>query len=133
MDDAAHATAEEKQRLAELRLGLLRLHKALLDVERQRYEREHGRVPDGFALFNLVSNDAAFAWLRPMTTLIVQLDEKLDAKEPLTATEARLMREEARALIRPDPAGDEFQRNYDRAVQSSPDVLILHTRAERLL
>lgn len=133
MTSPALASAEEKSRLSELRLALLRMHKALLEVQRIEYERYNGRVEGGLALFNLVANDAAFAWLRPLTTLIVQFDEKVEGKEPLAAADAKLLREEARALMEPDRYSAGFQGGYDRAIQGTPDVLIMHTKLLKLL
>ena len=55
--------------------ALLRLHKALLDDERVSYERVHGRIPSNGAFLQLVLGDAWFAWLRPLSQLMVKLDE----------------------------------------------------------
>jgi uncharacterized damage-inducible protein DinB len=51
-----------RQRLANLRRALLRLHKALLDDERLAYERIYGQVTGG-ELLQLVINHEQFAWL----------------------------------------------------------------------
>ena len=73
--------SEELQRLMrELRAGLLRLHKSLLDSERTAYERVHGQVNAG-EMLQLVINHEQFAWLRPVSELIVRIDEMLDAKD----------------------------------------------------
>src|SRR5690349_1128524 len=49
--------------------GLLRVHKALLDHERVRYERERGRVGGPGEFLQIVINDPWFAWLRPVSEL----------------------------------------------------------------
>src|SRR2546423_13346380 len=71
-----------RQKLVELRLILLDLHKALLDSERTSYEISHGSIGPPSAFLNLLINDPSFQWLRPITTLIVQIDETLAAKKP---------------------------------------------------
>ena len=43
-----------RTRLTDLRNGLLRLHKALLDSERFTYERTHGRIESTGRFFELV-------------------------------------------------------------------------------
>lgn len=58
-----------------LHARLLELHKTLLDAVRADYEREHGPVPGPGALLQLVTQDAAFAWLRPLSMLLVELDD----------------------------------------------------------
>jgi hypothetical protein len=127
------ASLQERERLGQLRLALLRIHKALLDAERLRYERTHGRVANGFALFHLVSSDPFFAWLQPLTALIVRMDEKLDTGDELSHEDVLELRAEATSLMAPQRDGDGFTREYDRVIQDVPDVLIQHTRLERLL
>src|SRR4051812_26387101 len=126
------ATAHERQQIVSVRNSLLGLHKILLELERQRYERTNGRVNDTFQLLNLTINDPAFAWLRPLSALIVQIDEKLDDKdEPMTAAQAKAMRSEIRELLTPSQTGGDFQRNYHWALQESPDAVIAHSAAIR--
>jgi hypothetical protein len=57
-------------KLDTLRHALLRLHKTLLDAQRVRYEREHGRVESTGELLDLVLRDASFEWLRVLSALI---------------------------------------------------------------
>jgi hypothetical protein len=59
--------------LKDLRHGLLRLHKALLDSEQVTYERINGRVASSGQLLQLVMTDPWFAWLRPLSHLVVRI------------------------------------------------------------
>ena len=70
-------------RLVDLRLGLLRLHKALLEMERINFEKLFGRVNRG-ELLQLVINHAQFGWLRMISALVVEIDEILNGDEPAT-------------------------------------------------
>jgi hypothetical protein len=115
------------------RMGLLRLHKKLLDVERARYEREHGRIENGSALLQLVINDPFFAWLRRLSELVVEIDERLEGEEPMPDDNARALLTQIRGMLTTNPEGDAFQRNYDRALQESPDVVIAHVEVVRVL
>ena len=101
------------------------MHKALLDDTRIRYEREQGRVEGSGVLLRLVLNDPWFAWLHPLSGLVVQIDELLAAEEP-TVADAEALLSQARSLMRPDANGEGFQKRYDRAIQDAPDVLIAH-------
>jgi hypothetical protein len=124
---AKPASADERQQLTRVRNSLLALHKILLELERQRYERTNGRITDMFQLLNLTINDPAFAWLRPLSALIVQIDEKLDDKdEPMTSEQIKAVRKEIRELLTPSQVGSDFQRNYHWALQESPDAVIAH-------
>jgi hypothetical protein len=114
-----------RQQLDDLRRGLLKVHKALLDDARIRYEREQGRIEGSGALLQLVLNDPWFAWLHPLSGLVVQIDELLAADEP-TAADGEMLLAQVRSLMRPDENGEGFQRRYHRAIQDVPDVLIAH-------
>ena len=119
-------------RMRGLRLGLLRLHKALLDRERDDYERVHGQVNAG-ELLRLALGHEQFAWLRPVSELIVRIDELLDADEPATADDAESLLAEARSLRKPSEAGGGFGRRYFDAIQREPDVVLAHREVTRLL
>ena len=118
-------TQESRRQLDDVRRGLLRVHKALLEDARIRYEREQGRIAGSNALLQLVLNDPWFAWLHPLSGLVVAIDELLAADAP-TEGDADALLNQARMLLRPDENGEGFQRRYHRAIQDVPDVLIAH-------
>jgi hypothetical protein len=120
------------RRMRELRLGLLRLHKALLETERQDYEQVHGRVSSG-ELLQLVINHVQFAWLHAISELVVRIDEMLDAEEPATADEAGLLLAQARALLKSSETGDEFERRYYAALQREPAAVLAHREVTLIL
>jgi hypothetical protein len=120
-------------RLEAARRGLVRVHKTLIDVERVRYERQHGRIDSAGRLLQLVINDPAFAWVRPLSALIVRMDALLADDDSVTAGEVEALIDHARRLLRPDPDGPEFAQSYDRSIQASPDVVLAHGAALALL
>jgi hypothetical protein len=121
------------QRLTQLRQPLLHLHKTLLDLEREAYERAHGRVDNSYALLQLVMHDPWFAWLRSLSELMVQIDEMLDAKEPVKGSEAVALLDQARVLLTPSEMGSGFQKKYFSSLQQSPDVVLAHSEAVKHL
>lgn len=124
---SALATLEEATRLEAMRLDLLRVHRGLLEAERLRYERVRGRIANNSAFLQLVINDPWFDWLRPMAQLVLLIDERTsDRKQPLGSAEARALLDRGRALLRPDAEGDAFQRLFQQAIQSSPELAVLH-------
>jgi len=128
------ASDVEISQLNDLRHGLLALHKALLDRQRLWYEREHGRLETGGQMLQLLAYDPAFAWLRVLSALIVQIDERLDDKEqPVTSESAKTLFGEARGVIVGNAGGEEYQQAYSRALQESPDAVIAQSRVARLL
>jgi len=122
---SAPLSPDIRQQLEDVRRGLLRIHKALLEDARIRYEREQGRIEGSTALLRLVLNDPWFAWLHPLSGLVVQIDELVATDEATTADGEALLNQ-ARALLKPDANGEGFAKRYHRAIQDVPDVLIAH-------
>ncbi len=124
----------DTRQLNDLRHGLLSLHKSLLDTQRLWYEKEHGRLEGGGQMLQLLAFDPAFAWLRLLSALIVQIDEKLDDKDnPVTDDDVKELLDEARGLVVGKDGGEEYQRNYNRALQEHPEVVIAQSKVARLL
>ncbi|HVK76562.1 MAG TPA: hypothetical protein VM734_24720 [Kofleriaceae bacterium] len=117
--------------LEDLRHRLVRLHKTLIDVAREDLERIHGRLTP-HELLHMLTTEAELAWLRPLSAVIVRMDEWLDAAEP-PAGEDDAAIAELRRLLTPDPDGDDFQRRYVVLLQRSPDVVIAHAATTRAL
>ncbi len=115
------------QRLTDLRNGLLDLHKALLDSERNRYERDIARITSNQQLLELVLHDPFFGWLHELSELIVLIDEILEAKEPPTLFHADRLVARARSLLAPAETGEGFERQYFEALQRDPNVVIAHS------
>ena len=122
----------ERGLLTDLRHALLHLHKTLLDWERAAYERIHGRVT-GNALLQAIMNDPQFAWLHPMSQLIVTIDETLENEAPDRAADVTGILAQARQLVSPDETGRGYAQRYDAALQDSPDAVFAHRDVIALL
>jgi hypothetical protein len=122
-----------RRTLEAARLALLDVHKALLDHERVTYERFRGRVPNSGAFLQLVINDPEFAWLRPISELVVQIDELLVTDAPAAPADAKTLLAQARDLLRPDENGEAFQQRYYRAIQEAPEVTVAHGEWKRAI
>jgi hypothetical protein len=118
--------SDPRQRLNDLRDGLLRLHTALLASQRAAYERDVERITSTGQYLGLVMNDPWFAWLRELSQFIVLIDELVDQKEPEAAPDADQLIGQARALISPSEDGGPFARRYFEAMQSDPGVILAH-------
>ncbi len=120
------ASPQELATLEGARQDLLIVHRALLAVERVRYEKARGRIANNSAFLQLVINDPWFEWLRPMAQLVIMIDERTsDKKAPLESDEAVSLLAKARGLLRADAEGDTFQRLYYQAVQFSPEMAVI--------
>src|SRR6476620_2833831 len=122
-----------RRSLKDLRHGLLRLHKTLLDSEQVTYERIHGRVESGGQLLQLVMGDPWFAWLRPLSHLVIRIDEMLEDEQESTPQDIVLVLSEVRGLLTPSEQGEGFERNYYEALQRTPDVVLAHAHVKKLL
>jgi hypothetical protein len=122
---------EQLAHLRELRNRLLHLHKILLDMERQSFERKSGRVTPG-ELLQLVLNNSQFAWLRMISALVVEIDEVLDEDEAPTSKDFEDLLSQARLLFT-SPGNKEFRTNYEAALQQEPSVVMAHSAVMQLL
>jgi len=99
------------------------LHKALIDHTQREYERSHGKVTSPYTLFALVTSDPAFAWLQPMTRLIVEMEDLIGRKEqPPAEAEVAEMRKRVDALL--TEKGQPFSDKYLGLLQSSPEIAV---------
>jgi hypothetical protein len=120
-----------RQPLQELRDALLDLHKALIDSERAVYETNVGPIQSPHHFFQLVTNDPWFAWLRPVSQLIVAMDEALDAEEPLTSDSVDALMNESVFLLIPAESVGEFGERYVAALQRDPHVVLAHAQVAK--
>jgi hypothetical protein len=100
-----------------LRGALLELHRAIVAIEREDHERRTGVASAGEFLRLLVEDDS-WAWLRPLSALIVQIDEG--------AGDVTVIAAETRKLLMPDSAGTPFQQRYAWLMDRSPEVTYAH-------
>jgi len=117
--------------LADLRLGLLRLHKALLEMERINYEKVAGQVNSG-ELLQMVLNHPQFAWLRIISALVVEIDEILNGEDQVRMSDFAELTSQARRLLTA-PENVEFKTKYQAALQNEPAVVMAHSNVMQLL
>jgi hypothetical protein len=120
-----------RQRLQELHSALLKLHKALLDSEKIVYENNVGPIQSPNHFFQLLTNDPYFAWLRPISQLIVAIDETLDAEEPLTNTNVDSLMSQSVFLLVPAQNTGDFAERYVAALQRDPRVILAHAQVAK--
>jgi hypothetical protein len=111
--------------LKDLRQGLLRLHKTLLDWERAAYERTHGRQTSN-ALLEALLQDPQFAWLRPISQLVVRIDEMLEDEIPPGQNDLEAVLAHVRDLTAPNETGNAYEQRYFTALQEHPDAVFAH-------
>lgn len=122
----------QHQYLRDLRNKLLHLHRVLLETERIAYEQVRGRVSSG-ELLQLVIDHEQFAWLHRISGLVVQIDEMLQADEPILLDDVQNLTANARTLFAPSETGNGFARKYYNALQREPGAVLAHAEITKLL
>jgi hypothetical protein len=111
--------------LREVRRGLLRLHKALIDYERAVYESERGALAPSQFLQALME-DPFFQWLRPFSGLIVEIDEALaDRDQGMSPKDARAFVQRVATLVGPS-LGVFATARLDEVRRREPGVQFIH-------
>ena len=124
---------DARRRVTAVRKALLHLHKALLESERAGYEKVFGKILSPYQFLQLASTDPWFAWLRPMSQIIVAMDELLEAKEAIPTAAAEALVSQIKTLLIPTVDGEGFARHYDEALQRDPDVVFAHAVVAKLI
>jgi hypothetical protein len=121
-----------RNRLQKLRDSVLSLHKMLVDSEKVDYEKTIGKIQSPGRFLQLLTNDPWFAWLSPLSQLIVSMDEALDAKEPLTKASVDALADQVHQMLVASESGDGFSAHYFEALQRDPDVVLAHAEVAKL-
>jgi hypothetical protein len=122
-----------RQRLQALRDAVLRLHKSVLDSEKASYESTVGTIQSPNHFLQLLTTDPWFAWLQPLSQLIVSMDEALDNKdEPLTTAIVDALFTQTGKLLVASENGEGFSGHYYEALQRDPDVVLAHAEVTKL-
>jgi hypothetical protein len=123
----------ERRLLTDLRRALLPLHKTLLEWERKSYEREHGRKMGAGELLQIIMTAPQFAWLHPISEVIVRIDQALDEEAPDTTVDVDAILTQARRLVAPDQTEKPYAQRYLTALQEVPDVVVAHGKVTAIL
>lgn len=126
-------TPASRELLTGVRNLLLDQHKLLLDRERGLYEKIHGPIGGPGQFLTLVMGDEHFAWLKQISTLVVESDEALARRSKAEQSVAEALEAQVREIMRPREQGDDFQVRYYQALQESADSVILQCKLEKLL
>jgi hypothetical protein len=129
--DSPSNADQPRQDLENLRQSILDLHKTLIDSERAAYEETFGPIESQNKFLQLLISDPWFAWLHPLSELVVVMDEAMDGDEPITADRVTQFREQTKALLKASEEGQGFERSYFEALQREPDVVMAHAEVAK--
>ena len=116
--------------LREMSKLLIPLHRALIDASRDEFTAAGGFIQSPHHLLQLITDDPFFAWLKPMTSLIVDIDEmaRVDFKdEDVAAIASRVDR------LFGANVDESFAARYVPILQRNVDVAIAHAAVRQAL
>lgn len=124
------ARAELRAALRDVWNQLLPLHRALIEASRAEFIASGGVVNGPGHLLQLLQEETHFAWLRPLTSLIVDIDSTARTDFDRAGFDALARRLEK---FFGSGAGEEFSRHYLPLIQRNVDVAIGHAAVRQLL
>jgi hypothetical protein len=113
------------EQLGEVREALDGVHRRLLDATRADWETLRGPIAGPGQFLELLMGDPFFAWLRPMSRLMADIDEATDEEEPPTPEQIDLYVKRVQELL--------THERYLHYLQISPDLVIDHAALRRAL
>jgi hypothetical protein len=131
--------AELRGSLRDISKILIPLHRALIENAKADYSFEVAPVEGPNHLMKLITDDPYFAWLKPITSLIVDIDEMARVDFTTEDAHALLQRVEALFATSRDDAPDdatvpnEFAAKYLPILQRDVDVTISHAALRNAL
>src|SRR3954454_24590353 len=117
--------SSHKPALLEVAAALREVHRTLVQAVRAVYEREVGPAGGPGQMLRLLTEDPYFAWLHPMSELIVDLDSLL-AQEILPLGTVAAVRKEVNHLTQ--ASDSPFWPRYAPLLQSDHQVVVAHGR-----
>src|SRR5207237_9967499 len=121
-DGVIDMSQDRMVKVEEMRHALLELHKTMIDAQRVRYERDHGRIQSSNEFLGLVLEHPEFEWIRQLSALIAQLDEWREEGVGASDAELTVITGALKALIQPQGANAAFTQRYWQMAEATPDV-----------
>jgi len=127
---SSQSTAEPLQALRHASSALQAVLGAVLEAERR-----FGPPSTPIERLRRITQDAEWAWLRPLYGMIADIDHALAYAEALPASEAAAIGAHARALLTGGeaPIEHDFLERYRSLLQADPAVTMAHAAALRAL
>lgn len=122
--------AGQRAALRDLWKHLLPLHRALIDSARDEYAASVAPVAGPTHLLQLLNDDPFFGWLKPMTALIVEIDEMSRTDFDRAGFDALVKRVRSVFAAEADAA---FTSRYLPLLQRDVDVAIAHAAIRQVL
>ena len=122
---------ESAERLKSARNILLKMHKSMIDLEREVYEGIHGKL-NSSEFLQLLLEDEDFQWLRRFSMLIVEIDEMFAQKEKVADEMIDANIGKVRELVEMTEPDEYFRAKYQFALQRDVNAAGLQSELKAL-
>ncbi|MFN3267567.1 MAG: hypothetical protein ACK41E_12110 [Deinococcales bacterium] len=114
------AQQAQREKLDALSLELRQLHSMLLELVKADFEKLNGKTKGPFHMFQLVTSNPFFAWLRPLSGMMANIDELTDEKRLLNASELERIQNMVNSLLAVDEPN--FGSNLETRARERAEV-----------
>jgi hypothetical protein len=128
----SNSARANREQLQQVRDVLLELHRALLALESETRGRDNRPVSPQQLLHLLLESDE-LAWLRPISSLIAEMDVLLDADHVPSAWAYKDLLQQAVRMFQLEDEAAEFTLKYRESLQQSLEVAGRHGELRGLL
>lgn len=122
--------AAQRAKLGDISRQLLPLHRALIDAAKADYALAYVPVEQPTHLLRLLDEDPFFEWLKPLTSLIVDIDEKV--RQDFSPDDHEAISQRIEALFGSSSTSD-FALKYLPLLQQSIDLAVAHAALKKLV
>jgi hypothetical protein len=93
------AEINHKAELTKITQLLLRVHKSLLQFQKEKYEAQNDKQLSPYDVLHLSMSHEDFDWLKKITSIVVRMDESLDDEKTVVADLHRSVVTEVHSLF----------------------------------
>lgn len=118
--------------LREIRNELLGLHKTLMEIEKENYEAEYGKVTPT-QLLQLLFDNKQFTWLRTISILVTEIDELFADKKGIDLGMAEGLLLKTKQLFDESEEFSDFKTKYKANLDTETLVAKHNEKLSKLL
>lgn len=122
-----------KNKIETLSRHLRAAHKRFLDHERRQAEAYFGRSLSPYEFLKLLMEDKNFAWMRPFSALIADIDAFADEAENISQEDLNRIHAQVNKVLRDAETASTLYNRYQIHLNNDPDFVMLHTDVTKAL
>lgn len=103
---------------------LLRIHKTLLQFQKEKYEAQNEKTLTPYDTLHLSMSHEDFDWLRKITSLVVRMDESLDDEKTVLEELHQAVLTEVHSLFDESDIYPDFKTNLKIAQSRDPMLVV---------